>query len=1046
MVERQPNPSSTSLALRVPAAVLRIWLDESAADPDATRSAIANFLLGQNGIYRVGPSDFAILPQADPAPFDTAIYWSRRLPAALGRSGGPEATPLRMLISPGEVILDEEQTELVADAPSEDLQEKPPDLAADQVHLTRWATYQLEQPWQFETVPKYEGPSGRAVPLVRADSPSFALAPWRNPELLARRLKLVARPGVTSVIRDQLEADVLRIHGPIGCGKTRIVWHTLRLEEAQRLWLRARPPRRREASLAEQIVQQLLDPAQPQLEDPRHPRFALPEQREELKQQYKGSGSEPTAPLLRAFEQLHDASGKPLYLVCDDFEQIDPADLDFISQLLAAPQLGSAYRLLLVGRSGGDLPSELAERDEVTIPPLDEKEMGKFTDQLFAGLSLPQPIQARLFDATRGYPFALEEGMLALIREKSLRRIHGSFFFRGDEAAGFRPSLRLVCHLQAEAARLSQPATLYLLSLLEAGAPGTDVATAASSIRSETPADWERAGLESGLLQEIESPWGPGVTIACPAYAVSLAKAIDTDSLPQARHLLGQVLAERSERGEAYWETYRLLAGTPEAIPLLLKALRTSFGAQLGRQEVHDALNYELEQHRDRAGDDETELEVLWSLLPVARRMGRLHDHTQDLSRGVELATGQPSRLLALAGVKAEMDFEAGRYEEAESTIRHALKASKGTDQRRQTLLVIQLGRLFLRQDRTVEAVELFRNLSRALSHQGPPALNAACHYHLGNIALLERRLDEAQECHEVALEQRRAQGLLRPTGYSLSALGAVLLARGDFPQALAYYREARTVLQEHGREIDRGYALLGLGKAWNRLGNYAAASSLLRRALKIREGRDDAAGEAIARLAVAENYLCLGQPDAALDQARQAHFHLTLLSLSSRLADTEQLMGRIRLSQRRHDDAERHLTTALDSHRAIGNRFAAGLDLGWLLELALLTEKEDRIRSHTGDLREIVSTRDQADLGEQLDFRLYQGLVWLTDHGYKVGDPLPYLERAYQEILRKASDLEPELRHSYLFQIPDNLEITETATRCHLASEAGTDEGSSGM
>ncbi len=1041
MIERRTKPASPSLDLRVPAAVLRVWVDQSATDPEATRSAISRYLLGQSGIYQVGPSVFAIVPEADPAPFDTAIYWCRTLPEALRRSGGAEAAPLRMLISPGEVILGEEQAELVPDAPSEDFRKKPPDLAADEVHLTRWAVYQLEQPWRFEPAPKYEGPSGRGLPLVRADSPSFAPAPWRNPELLSRRLNTVDRPGLFEVLRGHLEEAALRIHGPIGCGKTRMVWDTLRRQSAQRLWLRARPSRRRDASLAQQIVQQLLEPAPPQQKDRHHPRLVDPEHRNEL----AGPGSNPAESVLLAFDRLYESTGKLLYLVCDDFEQIDPADLEFLSQLLASPRLGTTYRLLLVGRSGGKVPPEFDGLAAVQIPPLNEKEMGDFADQIFAGLSLPQPVQDRLFEATRGYPFALEEGMLALIRDKSVRRIYGSFFFRGDEAAGYRPSLRLVCHLQAEAARLSRPAPLYLLSLLEAGAPAADVAAAASSVRPETSAVWEQAGLESGLLQQVESPWGPGVTISCPAYAVSLARAIDADSLPAARHLLGRVLAARSERGEAYWEAYRLLQGTSEAIPLLLKALKTSFGAQLDREEVHEALGHELERHRERDGDEETELELLWSLLPLARRMGRLRQHTRDLTRGVELATGQPSRLLALAGVKAEMDVEAGRYDEAESTIRGALNAAEGSDQRRRTLLMMQLGRLFLRRERWAEAAELFRDLGRALSRHGPPALIAACHFHLGNIALHERRLEEAQKCHEDALEKRRAQSLLRPTGESLCALGAVAVARGHYPQALSYYREARKLLQEHGRETDRGYALYGLGKAWTRLGDYAAASNMLRRALEIRKGRDDVAGEAIARLALAENYLCLGQPDAALDEARQAHFHLTLLSLTSSLAKAEQLLGRIRLSQRKHDEAERHLASALDEHRRIGDRFAAGLDLGWLLEMALLTDNHDQIRRYTTDLREIVATREQADLGEHLDFRLYRGLVWLQDHGHKVGDPLPYLERAYREILRKASDLDPELRHRYLFQVPDNLEIVETATHCGVAqaSGAGADQAS---
>ncbi|MHC4308008.1 MAG: hypothetical protein ACYSR7_05235, partial [Planctomycetota bacterium] len=69
--------------------------------------------------------------------------------------------------------------------------------------------------------------------------------------------------------------------------------------------------------------------------------------------------------LLLGIERLASAGDQPLYLACDDLEQIDWGDLDFLSRLLAAPQLGTAYRLLLIGRSGGELPAELQSLDTV---------------------------------------------------------------------------------------------------------------------------------------------------------------------------------------------------------------------------------------------------------------------------------------------------------------------------------------------------------------------------------------------------------------------------------------------------------------------------------------------------------------------------------------------------------------------------------------------------------------------------------------------------------------------------------------------------------
>ena len=116
--------------------------------------------------------------------------------------------------------------------------------------------------------------------------------------------------------------------------------------------------------------------------------------------------------------------------------------------------------------------------------------MGECASQLFAGLSLPISVQSRLLEAAAGNPFALEEGMVALIREKSMRRIYGSFFFSGDEHADYSPSLRLVCHLQAEACRLGGPIPYYILSHLEKGAPAEPVGAAASALSSWSTVDW----------------------------------------------------------------------------------------------------------------------------------------------------------------------------------------------------------------------------------------------------------------------------------------------------------------------------------------------------------------------------------------------------------------------------------------------------------------------------------------------------------------------------------------------------------------------------
>ena len=71
-----------------------------------------------------------------------------------------------------------------------------------------------------------------------------------------------------------------------------------------------------------------------------------------------------------------------------------------------------------------------------------------------------------------------------------------------------------------------------------------------------------------------------------------------------------------------------------------------------------------------------------------------------------------------------------------------------------------------------------------------------------------------------------------------------------------------------------------------------------------------------------------------------------------------------------------------------------------------------------------------QASAVERLSFRMFRALSWLRLHDARVEDPLPYLENAYKEVLRKAFPLDPERRHQFLFGVPDNRAIVEHATR----------------
>ncbi|MGH9464344.1 MAG: tetratricopeptide repeat protein, partial [Thermoanaerobaculia bacterium] len=378
----------------------------------------------------------------------------------------------------------------------------------------------------------------------------------------------------------------------------------------------------------------------------------------------------------------------------------------------------------------------------------------------------------------------------------------------------------------------------------------------------------------------------------------------------------------------------------------------------------------------------------------------------------------------------------AGHYREAERTLLSALEATRSLPRpERRASLMIRLGRTYQQAGRFADAERLFEELYPALERQGFRELAAACRYHLGNLARRAHRLPEALAHHGAALEARRDLGLTLDTCASLTALGSLSAALGNYPKALHYYDEAvglATGSSSGGRELS--YALLGKARVLGRIGDAVAATPLLRQARELRESREDRPGETIARLALAQNLFDLGQDDRAFEEAGRARFELELLSFASLVADADQLLGRIQLRRRRFDEARQHLAAARETHLRTEELEAVAFDEAWLLEAALSTDQSNAAERSLRALLDRRARLERPELAERLDYRIFRGLDWLAARNVPAEEARPYLERAYEQVLAKAGHLAPELRHRFLLEVPANREIVEAATRLGIA------------
>lgn len=1032
--------SFPSFSLRLPAGFLRIWHPGLRGDEKQGWSGVARQLeerLAQvPGVHRLGLGFYAAIPRpGDGDVLDVAAACGRRFLRELERRGGTDrsgAFEVRILVYPGWVEEQSGGVRLIPDELTRRLDEKPPPLAAGVVHLTGRAALALETPWKLVPAPAISGLSGREIPVFRLGQEAADRSPWRNREIWNRPVSWIGRPDLENRLEESARSAVVRVTGPLGGGKTRAVMHAFS-GRSPLVHVGAAAPRIDTEGVAVQLLRRsrTLDASAA---------GARTAEAAARIRDLEGGESEVASELTRALVDLTRRVG-PWTVVLDDLHRAGSAEWRVIGSVLGASRETASLRIVLVGRNGipwPGLPPGLGALPQVEVPPFDPETGRRLIENLLPGLSLPEAFEERLVRAAAGNPFLLEEAVARLIQRHRIRRHFGAFVYSDDEETGFEPTVRLAAQVEAEGQRLGATLPLRLLSVAGEPVPARELASAASLVGQPAPAAWEQPFLDAGWLRRTESAWGRGVELTSPGLATVWRESLATESRETLRRTLGELLSVLGG-GEGLWRSYRLLSGDPEAIPLLLQtSAKTRAGERsASEEELVDALRKELEHHRSRRGDSDTELRLLWQLMPLARRTGRLSELAGDLERALDLARGEPRRTVALSMLKAELDHGEGRFRAAEETLRRALASSEGIAEPQKALLLVQLGHLLMRQERHGDALALFRRILPMLEAGGLRSLAATCHFHLGNLALAENRLDDAVVEHRQALDERRRLGSPKAISASLAALGAVSLARGRYPKALALYQEAEQRARETGDDSEIAFAQRGVGRALLRLGDYTGAAPALRRCLEIREQGDDVMGEAVARLEVAENYLLLNNPAEALEEARKAAFQLNLVAGSPALGEVERLLGRIHAHRRRLGEARKHFLAALDHFLRHDNAVSAAFTRGSLIGIELAQERKSEVIPLVRDLATYLERSHYPELGERLDLQLYRALTWLGEPVDGTREPLFYLRRAYEHLMGKTAHLAAEMRNRFLFQIPDHEAIVAAATREGLSLES---------
>lgn len=1004
---------SSNTLPHLPSALMKVWPGGDGFEPGASLDALRT----RPGVSLLDDDLVAFFPvggRADVfgAALAAAVRW---LGVHLAPPGSdPQGTPQgQVLIFPGQTIHRPEGVTLVPEALLEDIGRQRPELPGPGIYLTGYARGWLRGRHRCLKIEDYLSPSGPRIPLFQWTGDEPEPCRWHNPDVLGRHLS-VPRPALQAQLAALLEEPVALVEGLLGCGKSRAVDEAVGLREEPVVWLSLDRAVPWDGTLEGRLYHVL--------------GRDWPDVRPDSK----------TYPsLVASLQRLAESSGQLPRLVFDGVEQLDRGELASLAAWCGHGGLQGTARLLLVGRHGLPWSEPLAELPTVRVPAMTPDEAASHLQMACDGLGIGDEMVHRWQDVVGGYPLALEEGIIGLYHHGRIRRVYGSFFFDGASDTSYHLSDRFIRLVEAEVRRLGDPLGLRILAASKQSIPARQLSRAMASAepQSANPSVddyWLQPFVEGDWVQSADSAMGPALTVASPAFTQALLAPLHGEAVTSLRHALGRIMVA-SEDGSPgnEWRAYRLLAGSPEALPALLDFSRDS-GEAASRYELFDALLSEYRLFQERGGSAKMELSLLWSMLPLARRVDRLHELQNELERAIQLAAEVPRRLVALLTLKAELDQEKGRFRAAEEGLKRALEISEEVDEKHRLRLFLRLGDLLMREDRTHEAREMFTNLLALVQGQSGD-LVATCHYYLGNVALGEKRFDEALEHHQAALEIRREKEDRR-LGASLSALGALHLERGDYPQAQRFFEQAEDVLSRFGgRPEELSFALRGAGRALTRLGDHTAASRPLKQALELSTGRD-VMTEAFARLDIAENHLHLGNVSQALAEARQAHFRLSLITNAPLLGDVELLLGQILMRQHQEDAAREHFQEALRTHRRLADPQRQALDHSWLLELSLREgDREGLLRQSQAleaGLARLAVTPDDEILG----FRLFKAFDWLERRQIAVPAALPFLERAYRELMRKTAYLEPEQRHHFLFQNREHEELLAAAAKYQLA------------
>jgi Nif-specific regulatory protein len=475
--------------------------------------------------------------------------------------------------------------------------------------------------------------------------------------------------------------------------------------------------------------------------------------------------------------------GGTVILLLDDFDALAPVERDFLVRIFRRFSLRSTGGCLVVVTSQSSLSASFPTLESsryLIVDLFDRETTARFVGALLFAKDVPEDAAHRIFEATRGNAFLIEQAVLTAMAGGALTLERDEWRWSRDKQVPVPVSISDFLARKLSGLSAAERSMLSCAAVLPGEFTMEELRLAAPNVGRDRVRKWWR----EGLLTAADERW----RLASQYLRETLLNELPAATLAEIHtRLADHYTRDRPDRTDLLaYHGYR--STQPERALRHLLALADQERAAL--LDLDAIVHYDQAAQILRGGNDPSALiDVLFSVEELWDRLGKRDRQKATVDEMLSLTADLPDKarrvdaLLRLANYYERVSS----YDEAIRTCEQAIEWS----------------------------------VRQAHGHGIGPLYRQA-----GKIEYSRGQLDDAlrhfEQARRIAAEADDAQLLVEIT----NSLGTVYGSRGDFPSAIKAFEETARLAAEYGMHDHEVNAHLNLGLAHHKCLQYEAAAT----------------------------------------------------------------------------------------------------------------------------------------------------------------------------------------------------------------------------